>query len=42
MDLGKPIAKIYSRGFTQNLICIFLNFIQIYMNFGRWNEFLEY
>jgi hypothetical protein len=42
MDLVKPIANIYSRGFAQNLLCIFLNIIQIYMNFGRCNKFLEY
>jgi hypothetical protein len=38
MDLVKPTAKIYSRGFEGNLFCIFLNFIKIYMNFKSLNN----
>jgi hypothetical protein len=34
-----PTAKIYSRGFIQNLLCIFLIFIQCIMKFGILNEF---
>jgi hypothetical protein len=34
-----PIAMIYSRGFIQNLLCIFLIFIQFIMKFGILNEF---
>jgi hypothetical protein len=31
----------YSQGFHQNLIRIFLSFLQIYMNFGSLNDFLK-
>jgi hypothetical protein len=34
-----PTAKIYSRGFIQNLLWIFLMFIQFTMKFGILNEF---
>jgi hypothetical protein len=36
MNLVKTTTKIYSQGFILNLLCIFLNLIQIYMNFGIW------
>jgi hypothetical protein len=40
-DFSKPNANIYSRGFTQNLLCIVLNFSLLFMNFGNINKFLE-
>jgi hypothetical protein len=40
-DFSKSNANIYSRGFTQNLLCIFLNFRLLSMNFGNINEILE-
>jgi hypothetical protein len=42
MDLLKPIAKIYSRGFQVNLFCIFLRFILFSMNFRILYKFLEF
>jgi hypothetical protein len=39
--LVKSIAYIYSRGFQQNLNCIFLKLIQIYTNFRSLSNFLE-
>jgi hypothetical protein len=40
-DFSKPNANIYSRGLTQNLLCIFLNFNLLSMNFRIINKFLE-
>jgi hypothetical protein len=40
-DWVKTKAWIYSRGFIQNLFCIFMMFMQIFMNFGSLYEFLE-
>jgi hypothetical protein len=34
-----PTTKIYSRGFIQNLLYIFLIFMQFIMKFGILNEF---
>jgi hypothetical protein len=41
MDLVKPKAYIYSRGFIQNLHCNFLMFLCFYMNFGSSYYFLQ-
>jgi hypothetical protein len=40
-DFSNPNANINSRGFTQNLHCIFLNFNLLSMTFSNINEFLE-
>jgi hypothetical protein len=36
------LGQICSQGFQQNLICIFLRFLQIPMNFESLNKFLDY
>jgi hypothetical protein len=41
MDLVKPTAKFYSRGFQGNLFYIFLKFILFFMNFRILYEFLN-
>jgi hypothetical protein len=39
-DLGGPNVYIYSIGFKElYFVYIFLNFIQIYMNFGSLDDF---
>jgi hypothetical protein len=40
-EFSNSNANIYSRGFTQNLLCIFLNFSLLSMNFRNINEFMD-
>jgi hypothetical protein len=41
MELVKPIASMYSRGFHRNLVCTFVNLYDSQRNFGSLSEFLE-